>query len=621
MKKKDCDRKKGRLSVSGKVVVVAVEATKKVSKGALVWALTNVAQPGDCIRLLGVIPCMYSNSDKRIRSLSRLATDCITSKWRSHLGTVSDQRQVCVNSCSQMVLQLHEFYDPEKIKIRIKIISGSLCGAVAAESKRAQSSWVILDKKLKNETKYCMEELSCCVVIMERSRPKVLRLNLISSRNMKQNEFSRNIKENSKNADTIRGHVTPASSLNQGSNMTESIVGQRSFPFSQKELKNLDEGESNSESDIILSLSSTSSYFQPWISNNICVDDEALVPPGEALVQKLDHDAILGVLNCKLGLNLRKSVRETISLVPNATTATPPLCSICQHKAPLFGNPPRWFTFSELQLATDGFSQPNFLAEDEFGTIHRGVLPGEQVVAIKRYKLGGTRGDEEFGSEIEVLSCTQHRNVVMLIGFCVEDESKLLVYEYVCNVSLYFHLHGQNQNVLNWSAHQKIALGAGRGLRYLHEECRPGCIVHRDIRPSNILLTHDFEALVGNFGLAKWHRNGEMDTRVQGKIGYLAPEYTQSGQITKEVDVFSFGVLLLELVTGLKALDESRPKGQQCLHEWARPLLEGHEIHELIDQSIRNCDTDQEVHGMLQCSSLCIQQDPHLRPRMSQVRV
>ncbi|XP_029124766.1 inactive protein kinase SELMODRAFT_444075 isoform X1 [Cajanus cajan] len=623
MRQKDCYRKKGWCSASGKVVVVAVEATKEVPRTALVWALTNVAQPGDCIKLLGVIPCMCSNSDNRIRSLCRLATDCITSQRTSRLGTVSDQRQVCVNSCSQMVLQLHEFYDPEKIKIRIKIISGSLCGAVAAEAKRAQSSWVILDKKLKNEKKYCMEELSCSVVIIERSRPNVLRLNLISSRNMKQNAFPRNIKENSKNADTIRGpvvNIPAASSLKQGSNMTESIFGQRrGFSFSQKELKNVEEGESNSQSGIILSLSSSSSYFQPWTSNKICVDDEASVSQAEALVQKLDHDVILGVLNCKLDVNLNRSVTETISLVPIATTATPPLCSFCQHKAPLFGNPLRWFTFSELQLATDGFSQPNLLAEDEFGSVHRGVLPDEQVVAIKRYNTGA-RGDEEFLSEIEVLSCTQHRNVVMLIGFCVEDGRKFLVYEYVCNGSLYSHLHGKNQNVLNWHARQKIALGAARGLRYLHEECRVGCIVHRDVRPSNILLTHDFEALVGNFGLARWHTNREMDveSRVPGTLGYLAPECTQSGQITKEADVFFFGVLLLELVTGRKALDKSRPKGQQCLHEWARPLLERHEIDEIIDPSIRNCDIDQ-VHRMLQCSSLCIQQDPHLRPRMSLV--
>jgi hypothetical protein len=139
---------------------------------------------------------------------------------------------------------------------------------------------------------------------------------------------------------------------------------------------------------------------------------------------------------------LSKSVREAISLARNAPHGPPPLCSICQHKAPAFGNPPRWFTFAELQLATGGFSQANFLAEGGFGSVHRGVLPDGQVVAVKQYKLASTQGDKEFCSEVEVLSCAQHRNVVMLIGFCVEDGRRLLVYEYICNGSLDSHLYG-----------------------------------------------------------------------------------------------------------------------------------------------------------------------------------
>ncbi|QCD91978.1 somatic embryogenesis receptor kinase 1 [Vigna unguiculata] len=621
MRQKDCYRKKGWGELRGKVVVVAVEATKEqVSRSGLMWALTNVVQPGDSIKLLGVIPVFCSNI--RALGLSGLAfaTDCITTQWRSRLGTVSDQRQVFVNSCSQMVLQLHQFYDPEKIKIRIKILSGSFCGAVAAEAKRAKSSWVILDRKLKNEKKYCMEGLNCSVVVMERSGPNVLRLNLILSTAMEHNAFPRNFKGKSEHEDTIKGPiVTPASSVKQGSK-TASITG-TPLPFSQNEVKNLEEPVSNSESEIIMSLSSCGSYFQPWISNAICADDDfsknininqVLVSPTEAL----DHEAVLGVLNCKIDVNISRSVREAISLGPNATTASPPLCSICQHKAPLFGNPPRWFTFAELKLATAGFSQENFLAESEVGSVHRGVLSDGQNVAIKQYKLAGTQGDEEFWSEVEVLSCTQHRNVVMLIGFCMEYGRKILVYEYICNGSLYSHLHEKNENVLNWSARKKIALGVARGLRYLHEECRVGCIVHSDIRPCNIFLTHDFDALVGNFGLMKCHTNGEIrvvESTVMGRLGYLAPEYTENGEITEKTDVYSFGVLLLELLTGCKALD----RNQQCLHEWG--LVERGDIDEVVDPRIRNCSINEELRRMLQCSILCIQHGPHLRPSMSQV--
>ncbi|KAI7735768.1 hypothetical protein M8C21_000530, partial [Ambrosia artemisiifolia] len=174
---------------------------------------------------------------------------------------------------------------------------------------------------------------------------------------------------------------------------------------------------------------------------------------------------------------------------------------------------------------------------------------------------------------------------------------------------------------LQWSARQKIALGAARGLRYLHEECRVGCIVHRDMRPNNILLTHDFEPLVGDFGLARWQPDGDIEeeTKVIGTFGYLAPEYAQSGQITEKADVYSFGVVLVELITGRKAVDLKRPKGQQCLAEWARPLLEEGMINDLIDPRLGNCYSAHEICCMMNAASLCIKRDPNLRPRMSQV--
>lgn len=209
----------------------------------------------------------------------------------------------------------------------------------------------------------------------------------------------------------------------------------------------------------------------------------------------------------------------------------------------------------------------------------------------------------------------------MLIGFCVEDKRRLLVYEYICNRSLDTHLYGRSKETLGWAARQKIAVGAARGLRYLHEECRVGCIIHRDMRPNNILVTHDFEPLVGDFGLARWQPDGDMgvETRVIGTFGYLAPEYAQSGQITEKADVYSFGVVLVELVTGRKAVDINRPKGQQFLTEWARPLLEDHAIDELIDPRLEDRFCENEVYCMLHAANLCIRRDPHSRPRMSHV--
>nr|BAJ87763.1 predicted protein [Hordeum vulgare subsp. vulgare] len=348
-------------------------------------------------------------------------------------------------------------------------------------------------------------------------------------------------------------------------------------------------------------------------------------PTADALLEKiakLDLLTEISAVRSRSDLNFRGNVRDVVSLSRTPAPGPPPLCSVCQHKTPVFGKPPRWFSYAELEHATGGFSRANFLAEGGFGSVHRGVLPDGQAIAVKQHRLASSsQGDVEFCSEVEVLSCAQHRNVVMLIGFCVEGKRRLLVYEYICNRSLDTHLYGRHKETLGWAARQKIAVGAARGLRYLHEECRVGCIIHRDMRPNNILVTHDFEPLVGDFGLARWQPDGDMgvETRVIGTFGYLAPEYAQSGQITEKADVYSFGVVLVELVTGRKAVDINRPKGQQFLTEWARPLLEEHAIHELIDPRLEDRFCENEVYCMLHAANLCIRRDPHSRPRMSHV--
>ncbi|KAK1265017.1 hypothetical protein QJS04_geneDACA018153 [Acorus gramineus] len=657
------NQKRGKGEAAEKVVV-AVKASKEIPRTALVWALTHVVQPGDCITLLVVVPSQ--SSGRKLWGFPLFAGDCASGHRRSHLGTTLEQKSDISDSCSQMMLQLHEVYDPNKINVKIKIVSGSPCGAVVVEAKRAQANWVVLDKQLKHEEKQCMEELQCNIVVMKRSQPKVLRLNLGGSPKTEYQvacslplppeleEASEKPMKNTNNSLHIRGPaVTPNSSPDLGTPFTATEAGTSSVSSSDpgaspffiseinallkkdssanvKENRNLD--VTSSDSDSGNSSSSTSIDFQPWMSEIISsdcpsskkIDDKSQISTAKALLEKfskLDREAGIGTLNYRTDVEFSGNVRDAVSLSRSAPSGPPPLCSICQHKAPVFGKPPRWFSYAELELATGGFSQANFLAEGGFGSVHRGVLPDGQVVAVKQHKLASSQGDTEFCSEVEVLSCAQHRNVVMLIGFCVEDRRRLLVYEYICNGSLDAHLYGRKREPLEWSARQKIAVGAARGLRYLHEECRVGCIVHRDMRPNNILITHDYEPLVGDFGLARWQPDGDLgvETRVIGTFGYLAPEYAQSGQITEKADVYSFGVVLVELVTGRKAVDINRPKGQQCLTEWARPLLEEFAFEELIDPRLGNSYSEQEVYCMLQAASLCIRRDPHLRPRMSQV--
>lgn len=276
----------------------------------------------------------------------------------------------------------------------------------------------------------------------------------------------------------------------------------------------------------------------------------------------------------------------------------------------------------ELEAATDNFSKNNFLAEGGFGFVYKGVLNG-QYIAVKQHKLVSTQGYKEFRSEVELLSCAQHRNLVMLLGCCDENGHRMLVYEYVCNKSLDWHLSPtKSPKCLEWAARQKIAVGAARALRYLHEECRVGCIVHRDMRPNNILLTHEFEPMVGDFGLARSHPEGEdaIETRIIGTFGYLAPEYAESGQVSWKADVYAFGVVLLELITGRKAIDLLRPPGQQSLTEWARPrLLNDAMFADLVDARLGKSYIRSEMRAMMRAAYHCIAKDPRPRPRMSQV--
>ncbi|KAJ0249340.1 Protein kinase domain-containing protein [Hirschfeldia incana] len=626
------------VSDGAKKVIVAVKASKEIPKTALIWALTHVVHPGDFITLIVVVPS--HSSGRKLwgfnRSFPMFAGDCASSGHRkSHSIALPDIKSGLTDTCSHMILQLHDVYDPNKINVRIKIVSGSPCGAVAAESKKVQANWVVLDKHLKNEEKRCMDELKCNIVAMKRSQAKVLRLNLVGSPKKEslsptgpEAAFEKHTKGS---VDSDRGlPVTPTSSSPElGTPFTSTEAGTSSvsssdhgispfFPLGMSGYmkkdgalvikENYDDSGSETESEN-QSLASTSMRFQPWISQAVL--DK---------FSKLDVEAGLS-FSGRLDLEFSGNVRDAISISRNAPPGPPPLCSICQHIGPVFGKPPRMFSYAELELATCGFSRANFLAEGGYGSVHRGILPEGQVVAVKQHKLASSQGDVEFCSEVEVLSCAQHRNVVMLIGFCIEGSRRLLVYEYICNGSLDSHLYGRKRETLEWSARQKIAVGAARGLRYLHEECRVGCIVHRDMRPNNILITHDNEPLVGDFGLARWQPDGELgvETRVIGTFGYLAPEYAQSGQITEKADVYSFGVVLVELVTGRKAIDITMPKGQQCLTEWARPLLEEYAVEELIDQRLGDRYVESEVICMIHAASLCIRRDPCLRPRMSQV--
>ncbi|KAK7374726.1 hypothetical protein VNO80_08163 [Phaseolus coccineus] len=283
-----------------------------------------------------------------------------------------------------------------------------------------------------------------------------------------------------------------------------------------------------------------------------------------------------------------------------------------------------WFTYEELIQATNGFSAQNLLGEGGFGCVYKGLLVDGREVAVKQLKIGGGQGEREFRAEVEIISRVHHRHLVSLVGYCISEHQRLLVYDYVPNNTLDFHLHGENRPVMDWPTRMKVAAGAARGIAYLHEDCHPR-IIHRDIKSSNILLDLNYEARVSDFGLAKLalDSNTHVTTRVMGTFGYMAPEYATSGKLTEKSDVYSYGVVLLELITGRKPVDASQPIGDESLVEWARPLLseavDKEDFEILVDSRLgKNYDRN-EMFRMIEAAAACVRHLSVKRPRMSQV--
>ncbi|XP_073148734.1 protein NSP-INTERACTING KINASE 1-like [Henckelia pumila] len=280
----------------------------------------------------------------------------------------------------------------------------------------------------------------------------------------------------------------------------------------------------------------------------------------------------------------------------------------------------RRFQFRELQTATNNFSSKNILGKGGFGNVYKGCLLDGTAVAVKRLKDGGAAGGErQFQTEVEMISLAVHRNLLKLYGFCMTPTEKLLVYPYMVNGSVASRLKAKP--VLDWATRKRIALGASRGLLYLHEQCDPK-IIHRDVKAANILLDDYCEAVVGDFGLAKLldHQDSHVTTAVRGTVGHIAPEYLSTGQSSEKTDVFGFGILLLELITGQRALEFSKSASQKgAVLDWVRKLHQEKKLDTLVDKDLKNNYDRIELEEMVKVALLCTQYLPGLRPKMSEV--
>ncbi|KAF7833626.1 Proline-rich receptor-like protein kinase PERK2 [Senna tora] len=270
------------------------------------------------------------------------------------------------------------------------------------------------------------------------------------------------------------------------------------------------------------------------------------------------------------------------------------------------------FTYSELESATEEFSVQNSLSEGGNGPAFRGILDCKMKVFVKIYQISSSQEEKMFKSEAELLNKAMHKNVVMFLGTCTEKNQQMIVYEYACNGSLDQYLPGGSCRPLTWRERVKIAIGASRGLKYLHEIS----IIHGSIKPSNILLTHEFEPLLGDFGFGKGVKKSHRDKN-GSNFEYSAPEYLESGKISTKADVYSLGVVLLELITGRKASEKL--SGGKSLVQWAKPLLKGKKYQQLIDSKINNSYKENQLHWLFHVTEQCLRKNPKERLSMNMV--
>ncbi|CAN6472163.1 unnamed protein product [Victoria cruziana] len=291
------------------------------------------------------------------------------------------------------------------------------------------------------------------------------------------------------------------------------------------------------------------------------------------------------------------------------------------------------FTFAELKAATRNFRPDSVLGEGGFGSVFKGWIdehsftatkPGTGIViAVKKLNQDGFQGHREWLAEVNYLGQLSHPNLVKLIGYCLEDEHRLLVYEFMPRGSLEHHLfrRGTYFQPLSWHLRMKIALGAARGLAFLHTSETK--VIYRDFKTSNVLLDSDYNAKLSDFGLAKDGPTGDkthVSTRVMGTYGYAAPEYLATGHLTTKSDVYSFGVVMLELLSGRRAVDKNRPSGEHNLVEWAKPYLSSkRRLFRILDGRLEGQFSMRSVQKAATLALLCLSSEPRLRPTMADI--
>ncbi|XP_044337551.1 inactive protein kinase SELMODRAFT_444075 [Triticum aestivum] len=560
------------------MVVVALDATRdhrevevRMSLRALV-ARGDILRGGDSLLVLGVLHSVANPMGYQTKASS----DSFAGTSLRYLG---DQVAKKAEYYKDKLLQDVEELRQVGISVTLKVCPGSPAKVVIIhEINSSKAAWVVLDRHFRRDFKHFEKHIACKVAAFQDNLSvqtlKSIRTNL-SSKSMGETKDLQNLVVSldlsSKTLDTDKVRVSI-----------------RSSPVSY-----------------FASLTNHEMYYTPSVVGSSIQDfTPSMSVTSIPVIDETEFNA--------------KSIEDNM-IGQYDSSERPVLCAGCGLRSVLYIKESMKYPFSEIQSATADFSSENLVGEGGFGHVYKGRLKDGQVIAAKLRKEASSQGYTEFFSEVQVLSFARHRNIVMLLGYCCKESYNILVYEYICNNSLEWHLFDKAAGLLEWHKRHAIALGIAKGLRFLHEECRAGPIIHRDLRPSNVLLTHDFVPMLGDFGLAKWKAvNASIHTRVLGQSGYLAPEYAEYGIVSVRTDVYAFGIVLFQLISGRKVLEEHEG---QCTHilQWAEPLVESLALHDLIDERIADTYDTYGLYHLARAAYLCVRTNPEQRPSMGEV--
>lgn len=569
--------------------VVAYDATKDLKENEFKLAIHNILMRGDILScgntllVLGVLHTVQHPMGYQIRV-------CNDSAFSPNARGMEEVILKKVDLYVSMLLHSAQQCDDEGIDIKVKITAGSpVKKVILQEVMSGKANWCILDRHLRKDLKFYERSIPCKVVIIQDCLSvKVVRSHPIVTSDidvLEQKLFS-----------SLWKSVEPFSTVQDSTNNEQSVSTQGS----------------HSASDVFpVSLSSASRHKLQ--EGSPLVSDEA---GGSSKQESTGKDSGGGHKNIAVSHTFPKPHSDMVRHDSSVKTI---LCAGCGLRTAMYIKQSMRFNFDDIKAATSEFSKESLLGEGGFGHVYKGHLKDGQVIAAKLQKEASSQGYSEFRSEVHVLSFVRHKNIVMLLGYSSKENQNVVVYEYICNKSLEWHLLNESAALLEWHKRYAIAIGTAKGLRFLHEECRGGPIIHRDLRPSNILLTHDFVPMIGDFGLAKWKINDEsIHTRVLGTLGYLAPEYAENGIVSVRTDVYAFGIVLLQLISGRMVIDEKQGQHQSLL-QWAEPLLERLALHELIDPRIEDSFDTYELYHMVKAAYLCVRSKAEMRPSMGEV--